>query len=76
LEETPTCIIKVNWNATIDKTHGRIGIAIIIWDYEGAVLVAYNTTKTLLVEAVVAEVLTAVHAVEFCTEMSFFSKSY
>jgi hypothetical protein len=49
-----------------------LGIAIIVWDYEGAVLVAYNTTKTLLVEAVVAEGLTAVHVVEFCTEMSFF----
>jgi hypothetical protein len=35
-------------------------------------LAACNTTKTLLVEAVVVEVLIVVHAVEFCREISFF----
>jgi hypothetical protein len=71
-KKPPICMIKVNWDAAIDKTNGRIGIAIIVWEHERAILAACNTTKTLLVEAVVVEVLIVVHAVEFCREISFF----
>jgi hypothetical protein len=49
-----------------------LGLTFIVRDREGAVLAACSTTKIFLVEAVVAEALAAVHAVEFCREIGFF----
>jgi hypothetical protein len=71
-KKPPTCMIKVNWDAAINKTHGRI----IVWDHEGIVLVACSIIKIFLVEACVTETLVVVHAVEFCKEVGFFSRYY
>jgi hypothetical protein len=65
-------MIKVNWDAAINKTHGRI----IVWDHEGTVLAACSNIKIFLVEACVTETLVVVHAVEFCKEVGFFSRYY
>jgi hypothetical protein len=50
-KKTLVGIIKVNWDAAIDKTKERIGIGIIVQDHEGAVLASCSTTKIFLVEA-------------------------
>jgi hypothetical protein len=36
---------KVNWDATVDKKNGRIGLGIVVRDYEGVVLAEQSTTK-------------------------------
>jgi hypothetical protein len=58
-------MIKVNWNAAIDKINKRIGIGIIVQDHEGVVLAAGSTTKIFLVEACIAEALATVHVLKF-----------
>jgi hypothetical protein len=64
-KKTPTAMIKVNWNAAIDKINKRIGIGIIVQDHEGVVLAAGSTTKIFLVEACIAEALATVHVLKF-----------
>jgi ribonuclease HI len=62
---------KVNWDATVDKKNGRIGLGIVVRDYEGVVLAERSTTNNFLVEPVMAEALAAFHAIELCQEMDF-----
>jgi ribonuclease HI len=58
-------------HVVVDKHHGRIGFGIVVRDYEGVILAACSTTRNVVAESVVAETLTALHAVELCKEMSF-----
>jgi hypothetical protein len=68
----PPGIYKINWDAAVDKDHGRIGFGIIVRDHEGLVLAARSFTRALMVEPVVAEALAGFYAVEFSRDMSFF----
>jgi len=56
---------------TVDKNHGRIGIDIVVRDYEGIVLAARSTTRNVVADPVVAEALTALHAMKLSRELSF-----
>jgi ribonuclease HI len=67
----PPSMIKVNWEAIVDKKHGRIGIGIIAHDCKWQVLLARSTTQNFVVEPIVAEALAALHTVIFCKEMCF-----
>jgi hypothetical protein len=37
-------IIKINWNAGLDKSNGRVGLGMIAGDYKGFVLAARSIT--------------------------------
>jgi ribonuclease HI len=63
---------KVDWDAAVDKKNGRIGLGIVVQDYEGVVLAARSTTKNFLANHVVVEALVAFHAIELCREIGFF----
>jgi hypothetical protein len=62
---------KVNYDAAADKKNECIGLSIVVRDYEGVVLAAWNTTKNFLVEPVVVKALTVFHVAELCREMGF-----
>lgn len=55
-----------------DKPHRRIGIGILVWDHVRVVLAARSTTRSLLVDPIVAKALVAIHAMVLCREMGFF----
>jgi len=63
---------KVDWDAAADKKKRRIGLGIVVRDYEGVVLAARSTTKNFLANHVVTEGLVAFHAVELWREIGFF----
>jgi hypothetical protein len=56
---------------TVDKNHGRIGIDIVVRDYEGIILAALCTTRNVVANPVVAKALAALHAVKLSRELSF-----
>jgi len=55
----------------VDNNYRRIGISIIVRNYKDIVLVARSTTRNMLAEPVVAEALTALHAIKLSREMGF-----
>lgn len=62
---------KVNWDTSVNTTHGCIGMGIIVRDYMGVVLAARNTTLSYLVDPVLAKAKAALHVVKLCREMGF-----
>jgi len=56
---------KVNWNATMDTDNGRVGIGIVVQDFEGYLIAARSLTKMANLEPVTAETLAAHHIYNF-----------
>lgn len=80
-EESPTLwkkppigMNKVNRDVVVEKTHGRIGIGIVMQDNEGVVLAAHSTTRNIFIEPAVAKALAAWHAADFSREMGFYDR--
>jgi ribonuclease HI len=65
-------LIKVNWDASINKNKGWIGMGMIARDSNGACLGAKNVTKDLLTDSATAEAMAALSAMYFCREVGFF----
>jgi len=58
-KKPPIGMVKFNWDVAMDKSHGSIGISIVVQDHEGIVLGAHSTTRNILVEPAVAKALAA-----------------
>jgi hypothetical protein len=67
----PTSLYKVNWDVAVDNNNGRIGVGIVVQDFEGVVVAARSATKIFMVAPVVVEALAAFNAMELCNEMGF-----
>jgi hypothetical protein len=67
--QPPIGMYKVNWDAIVDKKHGRLGFCIVVRDYEGFALAGRSTTNFFLAKPVVAEALATLHVVEISKEM-------
>lgn len=65
---------KVNQDVVVEKTHGRIGIGIVMQDNEGVVLAAHSNTRNIFVDLGVAKALAAWHAADFSREMGFYDR--
>ncbi|KAJ0096619.1 hypothetical protein Patl1_27305 [Pistacia atlantica] len=59
----PEGIFKVNWDASVGKENGTIGVGIAIRDWQGRFLATMRMKKTMLPDAHVAESFTALQAV-------------
>jgi len=57
---------KVNWDASLNHAHGKLGIGIIVRDTNGNIFAASSSSILANVEPVVAESMAALHAIEFC----------
>lgn len=63
--------IKVNWDAAVNKKHGRRGVGIVTRDSKGFILATRSTTQRIVLEPIVAEALAALHAVILSKEIGF-----
>jgi ribonuclease HI len=65
-------LIKVNWDASINKNKGWIGMGMIARDSNSACLGAKSVTKELITDSATAEAMAALSAMYFCREVGFF----
>jgi len=65
-------VVMVNWDASLNVKKHCIGIGIVARDHNGIFLGARAVTKIVVGAPKVAEAMTAVEAVPFCTEVGFF----
>jgi len=68
----PEGIIKVNFDAAINKKTGFMGMGVIARDYMGNLLGAKRLSKSMLIDAHIAELMAASYAVTFSLEVGFF----
>jgi hypothetical protein len=68
----PPGVVKLNWDASLIKEEGRIGLGLIARDCCGDVLGARCISKILRVDPKLAEAMAALYAVQFCLQLGFF----
>jgi hypothetical protein len=80
----PNEVIKVNWDASLNKKDGCIGLGIIARYSAGGFLGARSVTQKMMTESKIAEVMVALCAMNFSKDvvlfiiffMSFFKEIY
>jgi hypothetical protein len=70
-EPPPENVLKLNWDAGINKSERRVGIGLIVRDSTGFCLAARSLSLNIHIEAATAEALAAVHAILFCKELGY-----
>jgi ribonuclease HI len=68
-EPPPENMLKMNWDAGINKTGGLVGIGLIVRDFRDSCLAAQSLSLEAHTKAATAEALAAVHAIMFCKEL-------
>lgn len=68
----PSGIIKVNWDAIVDKKNECIGLGIIAQDSEGFILAGHSSTQTICVDLTMAEAWIALQVVIFSKDIGLF----
>jgi hypothetical protein len=63
--------VKVNWDAAMNKKHGRRDIGFVTRDSKGFILATRSTTQRIVLEPIVVEVVATLHAVIFSKEIGF-----
>jgi ribonuclease HI len=64
-------IVKVNWDASVDKERNVMGMGIVARDYEGKFLAGLCASQRYLLDPATAEAMAAWKMVEFCINMEF-----
>lgn len=53
-EAPPRDSYKINWDAVVDRVHCKVGIGIVVWDWEGKVLATMRKKQDLFPYSLVA----------------------
>jgi hypothetical protein len=69
---SPVGVVKVNWDAAVNKNEGCLRIGIVAHDCEGVLLGAKCVFCLINADPTVAESLAAIYAMIFCKEVGFF----
>ncbi|XP_059441925.1 uncharacterized protein LOC132174254 [Corylus avellana] len=67
----PVNMVKVNWDAAIDKKNSCVGIGILARDANGQFMAACGLKKKTLRDPTVAEAFATLHTVLFANELGF-----
>lgn len=62
-------IVKLNWDAAVDKNLKKIGVGIIVCDHEGSAIMSKCMTRTLISDPTVAEAYGAWSTMEFSSQL-------
>lgn len=60
---------KVNWDAGVNHTKGRVGLEAIIWDHQGKMWALKSLTRHGFLDPTTVETMAATIVVKFCKEM-------
>lgn len=60
---------KANWDVAIDKSHGQVGIGVVIREEKGQVIAAMSKTRMSLLEPTTGEAYAAYHAACLCKDV-------
>ncbi|XP_035542511.1 uncharacterized protein LOC118344870 [Juglans regia] len=60
---------KANWDAAVDRSRCKIGIGVVVRNWEGKVIATMRSQRTLFPEAKLAEALAALKAVILCKHL-------
>lgn len=69
--QPPEGVIKLNWDAAIDRDTKRMGVGVIARDESSTVLVSMCTTVLSIMDPTLVEAVVAWKAVELCCEYGF-----
>jgi hypothetical protein len=61
---------KANWDASIDKNRGQLGIGVVVRDDKGLVIAAASKVRQGLFEPVMGEAIASYEAARICKELS------
>jgi hypothetical protein len=67
----PVGVVKVNWDAAVNRREGCVGVGIVARDCEGMFLGAKSLFCSINADPTVAEAMAVTHAVIFCQEVGF-----
>lgn len=62
-------VAKVNWDATLNIRNQKIGIRIVVHDYQGEVLANLSTSRRFNSQPILAECMALWRAIEFVEEL-------
>ncbi|XP_042950258.1 uncharacterized protein LOC122282367 [Carya illinoinensis] len=65
----PLYVFKANWDAAVDRGRSKIGVGVVIRDWEGRVVVSMSSPKNFFPDAHLAESYGALKAVLLCKQM-------
>jgi ribonuclease HI len=69
LTKPPEGYVKINWDASVNKHHNKMGVGVVVRASTGVVLAMYCTTKTSITSPSVAEAVGAWAAVELAKRL-------
>jgi hypothetical protein len=67
----PFGVIKLNWDAIVDKEGQKMGVGIIARDHHGTILVVLVTSRLFITDPTTAKVLVAWKMAELCVKLGF-----
>ncbi|KAF5468805.1 hypothetical protein F2P56_012925 [Juglans regia] len=65
----PLNVYKANWDASIDRASSRMGIGVVVTNWEGRVMATLRSSRKLVPDAKLAEAVAALRAVLFCKQL-------
>ncbi|XP_040991018.1 uncharacterized protein LOC121238256 [Juglans microcarpa x Juglans regia] len=68
-QQAPQGVYKLNWDASVDKLHCKVGVGAIIRDWEGSVIATLRINRDLYPDPLLAEELAALRAVIFYKDL-------
>ncbi|KAF5471101.1 hypothetical protein F2P56_011568 [Juglans regia] len=65
----PLNVYKANWDASIDRVHSRMGVGVVIRNWEGRVTATLKSSRSIFPDAKLAEAMAALRAVLLCKQL-------
>ncbi|KAF5481630.1 hypothetical protein F2P56_002269, partial [Juglans regia] len=65
----PLKVYKANWDASVDRVHSRMGVGVVIRNWEGSVTATLSSSRCIFPDAKLAEAMAALRAVLFCKQI-------
>lgn len=68
--------VKINWGIAVKIVQQKMGIGLIIWDYQGDIMACLCSSQSLLSHLIVVEYIALRRAITFCMELGFVSTQF
>ncbi|KAF5480830.1 hypothetical protein F2P56_001543 [Juglans regia] len=65
----PLNVYKANWDASVDRVHSRMGVGVVIRNWEGRVTATLRSSRSIFPDAKLAKAMAALRAVLLCKQL-------